>query len=127
MTRSDVTCKSILIVEDDDELRMALQELLELEGYQVSAASNGEEGLALLQARKPPGLILLDLMMPVLNGWEFLKIKAASDSIASIPVVILSAWDDHTHIPSDAVKFIKKPIHLETFLNVVGEYCRVPE
>src|SRR5512132_4356371 len=83
--------KRILIVEDDVDVRDALMQVLEFEGYRVTGASNGEEALAALRAGGRPSLILLDLMMPVMNGSQFRAAQLADRALAAIPVIVLSA------------------------------------
>lgn len=118
-------CKSILIVEDDDDIRNALQELLETEGFGVWTAGDGQEALDKLRELPTPCLILLDLMMPVMNGHEFLEVKSSQVKLAPIPVVVVSAVADRTKVPTDHVKeFVKKPIDLDLLLRVVQQYCR---
>jgi len=118
-----MSCRSILIVEDDEEIRWTLRELLEFEGYHVECASNGKQGLELLPQLATPCLILLDLMMPVMDGWEFLKLKKQDVQLAPIPVVVVTALGDQELEKYDAKKVIKKPIQFETLLKVVHEYC----
>ncbi len=125
-TRTETVCKSILIVEDEPGIRENLQALLELEGYRIFTASNGEEGLRLLRRMPRPCLILLDLLMPVLNGMEFLEAKSHEDAIAAIPVCIVSGVAERPDM-SKASAFIKKPIELDGLLRFVRSYCGVPE
>lgn len=82
----------ILVVEDNVELRDALQELLCLEGFQVCTASNGREALDVLKAAGVPSLVLLDLMMPVMDGWQLLEElrRAPGGALAAVPVVVIS-------------------------------------
>src|SRR5919206_1695644 len=82
----------VLVVEDDFAIRETLRELLEDEGYRVAWAANGKEALARLHERAPR-VILLDLMMPVMDGWEFRVAQQRDPALASIPVVVISA--DH--------------------------------
>src|SRR3712207_6404701 len=84
----------LLVVEDDQDIRETLQQALELEGYQVSTAGNGKEALDILHLADPPSrphLILLDLMMPIMDGWEFLEKARSTNLLSGIPVVIVSA------------------------------------
>lgn len=128
-------CQSILIVEDDDDIRAAMVELLEAEHYAVSAAKEGEEGLELLREMKAPTLILLDLMMPGMNGWDFLEAQKENPVYATLPVVIVSALRPSTvlgqkNIPNQPAAFLKKPIAIDALLQVVKQYCgegRSPE
>ncbi len=109
----------VLIIEDQEEIREALAEALELEGCVVSAASNGREGLA--EARRGhPDLILLDLMMPVMNGWQFRAAQKRDPRIAGIPVVVVSAFADRGDI--DVAGFISKPCTIDEVLGAVQRY-----
>jgi DNA-binding response OmpR family regulator len=81
----------ILVVDDDEDFRTGLRAALEMKGYQVEEAANGEAALALL-ADKPPLLVLLDLQMPVMNGREMLQRMRAQDSLKDVPVVIISGF-----------------------------------
>ena len=116
-------CQSILIVEDDEGIRNALRLALELEGYQVFTASNGKEGLELLPKMPVPCLILLDLMMPVMNGWEFALALEEKDMIlATIPVVVVTAFADQAKTIK-AKGVIKKPVDLEVLFQMVKRWC----
>jgi DNA-binding response OmpR family regulator len=82
----------ILVVEDDEAIRDAMRELLEDEGYQVTTAKQGREALSILEVTDHiPNVILLDLMMPEMDGWEFCGALRKIDRLASIPVLLLSA------------------------------------
>jgi CheY-like chemotaxis protein len=117
-----MSCKPVLVVEDDDDIRNALQDILITEGYTVFCANNGQEGVDILKKMECPGLILLDLMMPVMNGWEFITVKDKDVQLAPIPVVVVSAVADRGK-PVHARGFIKKPINLDVLLKVVSQYC----
>jgi CheY-like chemotaxis protein len=113
----------ILIVEDDEALANVLTEALGEEGYRVEVARNGEEGLAAIR-RERPDLILLDLMMPVMNGWQFRAEMTRNPDLASIPVVVMTA-DGRVGQKADelgAAGFLPKPISLE---RLVTELDRV--
>jgi CheY-like chemotaxis protein len=112
----------ILIIEDDADIRESLQQVLELEGYTVYTAGNGKEGLALLQRIERPSLILLDLMMPIMNGWEFLEAQRADAQVADVPVVIVSAANDVSKI-SRAAEIVKKPVDLDQLLDLIARYA----
>lgn len=84
----------ILIVDDEAFIRLYLEEVLADEGHEVLSAANGAEALRLLREGPRPDLILLDLMMPVMNGWEFRGAQATEPDLAGIPVVILSGAGD---------------------------------
>ena len=101
--------ETILIVEDDVDLQAALSEALEEEGYEVRAAPNGRQALDdLLKGEEPPSLILLDLMMPLMSGWQFLDERIRYPGLSSIPVLVLTASTDAR--PRQAAGVLRKPI-----------------
>src|SRR4051812_39076674 len=85
---------SILIVEDERNIRENLKLLLELEGFRVHEAPDGKSGIETLRQIAPPCLVILDLMMPVMDGWEFLQAKNKETAIADIPVCVVSGVAD---------------------------------
>jgi CheY-like chemotaxis protein len=110
---------SVLVVDDDDAIRETVRDLLEEEGYDVLVAKNGREALDLLEkAVRCPGLVLLDLMMPVMTGWEVLEELQQREQYAGIPVVIVSAM-----CAPGAAAFLPKPVKLGRLLEVVAQYC----
>jgi CheY-like chemotaxis protein len=116
--------KKILIIEDDPPIRETLTELLEEEGFIVACAGNGEQGLAWLRANEHPNLILLDLMMPVKDGFEFRTDQMQDPSLKSIPVVIMSA---DAHVEQKAgrlggVGFIRKPPDIDEVLGTIAKH-----
>ena len=113
----------VLIVDDDEGIRESLCELLADEGYGAIGVANGQEALKYLRAQPTPCLILLDLMMPVMNGWELHGHLKADPRLAALPVIVITAADDaHTRtIAADEI--LPKPIPLERILDVVGRYC----
>jgi CheY-like chemotaxis protein len=113
----------VLVVEDDFDLRDAVADALRDAGHEVLLASNGAEALAVLRNGGPrPGLILLDLMMPVMDGWEFRQKQLADPALASIPVVALSAHADVRHF--EAAENLAKPVSLQKLLDTVARFCR---
>jgi CheY-like chemotaxis protein len=112
----------ILIAEDDADIREALRELLSEEGYRVLTTANGAEALRLFPRLTPPGLVLLDLMMPVLSGWQFLERVNAAPAAGKIPIVVLSA-SPVLEWPRGAVRVLRKPVALADLLAAVGEHC----
>jgi CheY-like chemotaxis protein len=117
-------CRKILIVEDDDDIRTTLQDILEDEGYPTAAAANGQDALDQLQCiDRPPCLILLDLMMPVMSGREFLSVLRGDDMLAPIPVVVVSAWAAEARGTPGVQGFIRKPVDLSLLFDVVRRYC----
>ena len=119
------TQKRILIVEDDAAIRDALTLLLKDEGYAVVGAPNGLEALRHLKENGPPDLILLDLMMPVMDGWQFSKEQRQDPSLKGVPVVLLSANGNVQQRASmlGAVGFLQKPVEVEELLDAIHRYC----
>jgi serine/threonine protein kinase/CheY-like chemotaxis protein len=113
--------RSVLIVEDDPAIREALQSALEAEGHVAHGAGNGCDALDILGRIPKPGLILLDLMMPVMSGWELLERLRADPDLSGIPVVVVSAVVQNDEIAASRV--LKKPIELNMLLRVVEELC----
>jgi CheY-like chemotaxis protein len=116
----------VLVVEDDSEVREILVELLEDHGYRATAAANGLEALQRLRGDGfRPCVIILDLMMPVMDGATFWTEKQRDPALADIPVIVLSA---HRHAFEEAdltgvKRFLAKPVDLHRLLGVVGEEC----
>ncbi len=113
----------VLIVEDDADLREMMAQLLSLEGFQAAAVANGREALEYLDGSHKPQVILLDLMMPVMDGWEFRRKQQANPALASVPVIILSALDQARAGNLDATAFLKKPLDFDHLLALVREQC----
>ena len=111
---------TVLIVEDEEELRETMREALERDGFNVVAACEGKEALVAIARIDHLCLVLLDLLMPGMNGWDFFDAFKARAELASVPVVV------HSSAPSrapDGVRVIQKPLKLERLLSVVHEYC----
>ena len=104
------TSRNVLIVDDDPDLLEVTRFVIESEGIAVQTAKNGAEALEMLRAGKRPGLVLLDLMMPVMNGWQFLDEIAKSPSLKTIPIVVLTASEPMA-VPG-ALEVMRKPIDL---------------
>ncbi len=120
------TDHAILIVDDDDDIRELLADFLRDEGYQVSTACNGLDALSVLRAAATyPCLILLDLMMPIMNGFEFLKAFRSDPALAPIAVAIVSA--NGSLGPAErsalAAPILSKPLKLPALLEVVERLC----
>ncbi len=116
---------TILIVEDDDEIRELLSEMLTDKGYAVLTASDGEGALEVLRGSPAPCLIVLDLMMPKMDGWTLRTNLLADPALAAIPVVVLSGAADLRGGATglQAAKVLTKPVKWHTFLDVVREHC----
>ena len=117
---------SVLIVEDDIELRDALAETLRDEGYEVASASHGGEALSQLRLGRRPCVILLDLTMPVMNGWQFRAEQRQDPDLAKIPVIVLSAGARLAEqMPALGVRdYLQKPVSLNHLLGTIADYCQ---
>ncbi|MEN9722290.1 MAG: hypothetical protein RJB38_276 [Pseudomonadota bacterium] len=116
-------CKTILVVEDDAAIRSTLKIALEMEGYHVITASQGQEALTLLPTIKTPCLILLDLMMPIMNGWEFAQAIRSDMVLAPIPIALVTAYSEEAATFSGAQALVKKPVDLDLLFEVVRRFC----
>lgn len=119
-------CREILVVDDDRDIRETLGEILLHEGYHVEMAENGARALELIRRGPAPALVLLDLMMPVMSGWEFLELAETDQTLAAIPVVVVSAMPAPL-APSEARGGVKaclhKPLKLDQLLDLVHQYA----
>lgn len=116
--------RQILVVEDDQDTLESMQDALESEGYSVATAVNGEDALEKLKSMKAPCVILLDLMMPVMSGGEFLTVLRDTEALRELPVVVVSAWPDEARkIHSEVQGFVKKPVSLDALLGAVAKFC----
>jgi CheY-like chemotaxis protein len=115
----------ILVVDDEAEVRWLLSELLTDEGYTVAQAANGREALAYLQTATPlPCVILLDMMMPVMNGWDFLQVRQQDPVLAPIPIVVVSAARTSISVSALGVQAaLDKPFDMDRLLASVQQYC----
>lgn len=109
----------VLIVDDEPDILECLSEALELEGFPVTPARNGDDALRLLETVRP-SLVLLDLNMPKMDGHEFLKHVRNNVQWASLPVVVMSAGKSSS---PGATAFLQKPCDITTVLKYVAQYC----
>ena len=115
--------KRVLVVDDEEPIRLTVAEALEDEGYAVATAENGAEALVQVRATRPHGIVL-DLMMPVLDGWGFLKACRADELCAGIPVVVISARRKLIEaVPTElrVDRILAKPFALEDLIEAVAE------
>jgi CheY-like chemotaxis protein len=112
--------RSILVVDDEEDVREALRDLLEQFGYKVLAAPNGREALEILRSTERPGFVLLDLIMPVMNGWEFLEVVSHDDELSRIPISISTSAPEQAPRDRDV---IPKPINIDALLQRVRAAC----
>jgi CheY-like chemotaxis protein len=111
----------VLIVEDDVDIRETLGDLLQTEGYETAAAGNGLEALAAAR-RARPDLIVLDLMMPVMDGWQFRSEQRQDPALAAIPVIVISASAGSRAIDADT--YLEKPFSLDRLVEAVARLRR---
>jgi CheY-like chemotaxis protein len=117
----------LLLVEDHDDLREAVAELLRCEDYAVAEATDGDDALAQLQAGLSPCLVLLDLNMPRASGWTFRAAQKHDPRLAAIPIVALSG---HSGVAQQAealgmADYLSKPLDVEKLLRIVQRTCRL--
>jgi CheY-like chemotaxis protein len=117
--------KAVLVVEDDEAIRSDLAMLLESSGYAVEQAENGDIAIKLLQSKNElPRLVILDIMMPVMDGWQFRAAQVQDSRLASIPVVVMTA-DGHAKQKAakmQAQGYVQKPIDIDLFLGEVAKF-----
>ncbi len=114
-----------MLVEDDEDIRNSLKEILEDVGHTVITAADGLIALELLQTGARPGVILLDLMMPVMNGWQFVSARARQCDAAQIPVLVITA-DAQIEQKAKSLSadgYFRKPIDLDELLAAIERYC----
>lgn len=115
--------RTVLIVDDDPDIREVIAETLADEGFTVLTSGDGQTALDMVIAN-PPGLIVLDLMMPQMSGWQVISALQATPRGASIPVVLVSASRDldHTARQSNVAAFLAKPFDLDSLVRVVEQH-----
>ena len=121
MNNFESTGPTLMIIEDEEGLRESLVELLKLEGHAAHSAANGREALDLLKVIPAPCLILLDMMMPVMNGRAFLDEISLDNKLNHIPVLIVSAFENPN--TKGAIGILKKPLDIDLLLTIVAKYC----
>ncbi len=115
----------VLLVDDDRDIRDALSMSLRAQGYVVETASDGVEALECLRANAPPHVILLDLMMPVMNGWEFRLEQLKDEQLAKIPVIIVSADCDALKAAREleTAAVLRKPFEMSALLALLARHA----
>jgi two-component system response regulator VicR len=112
---------TILVVEDEKDLREMMCEALELNGYTVVGAVEGKTALDALARIEHPCLVLLDLLMPGMNGWDFFREMRARPAFAEVPVVVHSSAPGAA--PQGVTRVLTKPMELSRLLEIVRQYC----
>ncbi len=120
--------QTVLIVDDDTDIRDTICMVLEHKGYRALGAANGAEALELLGAGDPVDLILLDMMMPVMDGWGFRNSQPEGPAFVTIPVVVLTG-DGRASSKAEAIGaagYLRKPLDLDDLLATVARHCTRP-
>jgi CheY-like chemotaxis protein len=116
---------SVLIIDDDLDIRREVSEILREEGLEVTTAANGAEGLRMLQTSSPPpSVILLDLMMPVTSGWDFRRAQLADPALAAVPVLVFSSFDSGPRNAADLRTngYLTKPFTITQLLTAIAPF-----
>ena len=119
-------CRGVLIVDDDTDIRETLEEVLADNHFPAIGAENGAVALERLRSDvEPPCVILLDMMMPVMDGRTFRLAQQDDPTLSNIPVVVLTAHASGERSARElhVACFLRKPVDLKTLLDVVGRYC----
>jgi CheY-like chemotaxis protein len=117
---------TILIVDDDPNLQRVMAKFLELEGFTPVRAANGQEALDYLRGGGQPRVILLDLRMPLMDGWAFRRGQLADPGIAEIPVVVISGMDGEHVRDLRAAAFFDKPVNFAEVIDAIRQLCENP-
>jgi CheY-like chemotaxis protein len=117
---ADAANRAILVIDDDAASTESLSDILTGEGYAVSTARNGKEALAHLRGAPTPRLIILDLFMPEMDGWEFRREQLKDAKLREIPVVVMTGASIYAGI--DANVIVHKPLDVERFVSLIERY-----
>lgn len=119
----------VLIVDDDPDIRESLRDALQLSGHRVRTVSNGKEALEHLRSGEKTCLVLLDLMMPIMNGWEFREAQLKDPIAAGVPVLVLTADGNAAEKAASltAAGYLRKPIHVKDLFAAVARHCPATE
>jgi CheY-like chemotaxis protein len=112
---------TVFVIEDEEELREMLREALELNGYTVVTAAEGQQALERISAIQNLCLVILDLVMPGMNGWDFFEQLRQRAGYGSVPVVVYTS--SPIAAPQGAARVLQKPMTFERLLSTVREYC----
>jgi CheY-like chemotaxis protein len=118
-----VSPPTVFVIEDDVDTREMIARFLQLEGFAVETAANGRQALDRLDQGARACVILLDLMMPVMDGWEFRRRQVGDAALARIPVIVFSAAGRERMRQIDADDYLAKPVDLEELLESVNRHC----
>ncbi len=112
----------VMVVEDDHDTRVSLRSFLEEEGFEVVTATHGRTAISMLRSgTQLPGVIILDLRMPLMDGWAFVEVIKSDPALAELPVVVITA--DKATPPPEVVEVLNKPIKVDRLLQLVEHFC----
>jgi PAS domain S-box-containing protein len=116
----------VLVVDDDEPFRTEIVEVLQRSGYAVVSAGDGREALEYLRGDNTPALVILDMMMPLMEGWSLFEAVKRDPRLASVPIVLLTCVDDNEDdIPRlDVSGYLNKPVRMKKLLSIAAEHCR---
>jgi CheY-like chemotaxis protein len=109
--------RRVLVVDDDEAERAAVAKVLRTDGFDVVMAEDGEQALIALEHNAPPSLVVLDLMMPRVNGWQVLEAMERTERLADIPVIVLTAFATRAGLPAGC-HVLHKPFDRAVLLDV---------
>lgn len=114
----------VLLIEDEDDFRESLSALLELKGYAVESAPNGRAALSRLRAGPLPCIVIMDLMMPEMDGWQLRAAMLGDEKLAAVPAIVLSAVGaGEPQTPLQAVARLNKPVDIHELYRLLEEHC----
>jgi CheY-like chemotaxis protein len=120
--RHNIAFAPVMVVEDDHDARVSLRSFLEEEGFEVITSTNGRDALNLLRAMPLlPGLVLLDLRMPIMDGWTFASVVKSDPVLAAVPLVVITA--DQAMPPANVIEVLRKPLKFGRLLQLAQLYC----
>lgn len=119
--------RHVMVVEDDENVRESMGQLLEEEGYRVSLAENGHEALTRLHTESPPDAIALDLRMPVMDGWEFRARQVRDPNLRLVPVVAISADGSPEAAAISAQAYLQRPVEAKILLDTIARVMEEAE
>src|SRR3954463_4613069 len=126
MAKPKPTPPAVLVIEDDQDVAMAINDVVEERGYRAICVPNGKAALSVLE-KEHPALMLVDLFMPVMNGAEFLKVVKRTPKLASIPRVIMTAANDPMIGVREDVTVLYKPVDFDALNRLLVRYCESPQ
>jgi CheY-like chemotaxis protein len=116
----------VLVVDDDEPFRTEIVEVLRRSGYAVVSAGDGREALEYLRGDNTPALVILDMMMPLMEGWSLFEAVKRDPRLASVPIVLLTCvGDSEDDMPElDVSGYLNKPVRMTKLLSIAAEHCR---